>query len=198
MKNLQPNEFAPYYENYIKLVPEQDIIKGLIIQKEEMLHFFKSVPVFKHEFRYAEGKWTVKDIILHLIDAERIFAYRALRIARNDKTALPGFEENDYVITANANNIEYESLLAEYESVRNATISLFETFTSEDLLRLGTASNNSVSVRAIGYILLGHELHHKKRNFRKISIIKKGFKLNPFFYVLIFVVIVSIIVVSVF
>ena len=112
MKNLQPNEFAPYYENYIKLVPEQDIIKGLIIQKEEMLHFFKSVPVFKHEFRYAEGKWTVKDIILHLIDAERIFAYRALRIARNDKTALPGFEENDYVITANANNREYESLLA--------------------------------------------------------------------------------------
>ena len=161
MKNLQPNEFAPYYENYIKLVPEQDIVKGLVQQKEEMLHFFKSVPVFKHEFRYAEGKWTVKDIILHLIDAERIFAYRALRIARNDKTALPGFEENDYVITANANNREYESLLAEYESVRNATVSLFETFTSEDLLRLGTASNCSVSVRAIGYITLGHELHHK-------------------------------------
>ena len=112
MKNLQSNEFAPYYENYIKLVPEQDIIKGLIKQKEEMLHFFKLVPVFKHEFRYAEGKWTIKDIILHLIDAERIFAYRALRIARNDNTALPGFEENDYVITANANNREYESLLA--------------------------------------------------------------------------------------
>ncbi len=161
MKNLQLNEFAPYYENYIKLVPEKDIIIALIKQKEEMLHFFKSVPVFKQEFQYAEGKWTVKDIILHLIDAERIFAYRALRIARNDKTALPGFEENDYVISANANNREYESLLAEYETVRNATISLFETFISEDLLRLGTVSNNSVSVRAIGYILLGHELHHK-------------------------------------
>lgn len=140
---------------------EQDIIKGLIKQKEEILHFFKSIPVFKHEYSYAEGKWTVKDIILHLIDAERIFAYRALRIARNDNTALPGFEENDYVVTANANNREYESLLAEYESVRNATISLFETFSSEDLLRLGTASNCSVSVRAIGYITLGHELHHK-------------------------------------
>ena len=137
MKNLQPNEFAPYYENYIKLVPEQDIIKGLTKQKGEMLHFFKSIPVFKHEFRYAEGKWTIKDIILHLIDAERIFAYRALRIARNDKTVLPGFEENDYVVAANANNREYESLLAEYETVRNASISLFETFTSEELLRLG-------------------------------------------------------------
>ena len=161
MKNLQLNEFAPYYENYIKLVPEQDIIKGLTKQKGEMLHFFKSIPVFKHEFRYAEGKWTIKDIILHLIDAERIFAYRALRIARNDKTVLPGFEENDYVVAANANNREYENLLTEYEIVRNASISLFETFTSEDLLRLGTASNNSVSVRANGYILLGHELHHK-------------------------------------
>ncbi len=161
MKNLQPNEFASYYENYIKLVPEQDIIKGLIKQKEEMLHFFKSIPVFKHEFQYAEGKWTIKDIILHLIDAERIFTYRALRIARNDKAELPGFEENEYVIEANANNREYESLLVEYEIVRNATISLFETFTSEELIRLGTASNNSVSVRAIGYIILGHELHHK-------------------------------------
>ena len=122
---------------------------------------YLSISFFKHEFRYAEGKWTIKDIILHLIDAERIFAYRALRIARNDNTALPGFEENDYVVAANANNREYESLLAEYETVRNATISLFETFSSEDLLRLGTASNNSVSVRAIGYIMLGHELHHK-------------------------------------
>ncbi len=161
MKNLQSNEFAPYYENYIKLVPEQDIVKGLLKQKEEMLHFFKTIPVFKHEFQYALEKWTIKDIILHLIDAERIFTYRALRIARNDKTELPGFEENDYVVTANANNREYESLLAEYETVRNASISLFETFTTDDLLRLGMASNNSVSVRAIGYIMLGHELHHK-------------------------------------
>ncbi len=78
MKNLQSNEFAPYYENYIKLVPEQDIVKGLLKQKEEMLHFFKTIPVFKHEFQYALEKWTIKDIILHLIDAERIFTYRAL------------------------------------------------------------------------------------------------------------------------
>ena len=122
---------------------------------------YLSISFFKHEFRYAEGKWTIKDIILHLIDAERIFAYRALRIARNDKTALPGFEENDYVISANANEREFESLLKEYIIVREATISLFENLSETDLLKPGTASNASVSVRGIGYCILGHELHHK-------------------------------------
>jgi hypothetical protein len=162
MINLNPNEVAPYYVDYIKLVPEQDIVKGLTNQTEELIHFFTSIPVFKHEFRYMEGKWTVKDIILHLIDAERILSYRALRIARNDKTALPGFEENDYVISARANERVFESLLAEYKTVRQATISLFESFSKEDLQQLGLASNNSVSVRGIGYIILGHELHHKQ------------------------------------
>jgi hypothetical protein len=162
MINLHSNEFASYYSNYIKLVPEQDIVKGLIQQKEEMVHFFSSIPDFKHEFRYTEGKWTVKDILLHLIDAERVMSYRALRIARNDKTALPGFEENDYVISARANERDFENLLQEYIIVRNATISLFESFNVEDLQLLGIASNSSVSVRAIGYIILGHELHHKQ------------------------------------
>jgi DinB superfamily len=162
MINLHSNEFASYYSNYIKLVPEQDIVKGLILQKEEMVHFFSSIPVFKHEFRYTEGKWTVKDILLHLIDAERVMSYRALRIARNDKTALPGFEENDYVISARANERDFENLLQEYIIVRNATIILFESFNVEELQLLGIASNSSVSVRAIGYIILGHELHHKQ------------------------------------
>ena len=161
MKNLEINEFSPYYENYIKLVPGNNINKELIRQKEELLHFYKLIPVFKQEYKYAEGKWTIKDIILHLIDAERIFAYRALRISRSDTTPLPGFDENDYVGMANANDREFESLLSEFETVREATISLFASFTDLDLLRLGTASNASVSVRAIGYIILGHELHHK-------------------------------------
>lgn len=162
MINLNPNEFAPYYVDYIKLVPEQDIVKGLTNQNEELIHFFTSIPVFKHEFCYEKGKWTVKDIILHLIDAERILSYRALRIARNDKTALPGFEENDYVVSARGNERDFESLLAEYKTVRQATISLFESFSKEDLQQLGLASNYSVSVRGIGYIILGHELHHKQ------------------------------------
>jgi len=158
---LQVNEYASYQMNYIKLVSEYSILKGLVIQKEEMIHFFKTIPVFKQEYKYAESKWTIKDLILHLIDAERIFSYRALRIARNDKTALPGFEENDYVIAANANDRDFESLLNEYSIVREASISLFESFSESDLLKLGMASNASVSVRGIGFCILGHELHHK-------------------------------------
>jgi uncharacterized damage-inducible protein DinB len=161
MKNLQTNEYVPYQMNYIKLVSDQNILKGLINQKEEMIHFFKSIPVFKQEYKYAEGKWTIKDLILHLIDSERIFAYRALRIARNDVTALPGFEENDYVNNANANEREFESLLKEYGVVREATISLFQSLSDADLFKIGKASDASVSVRGIGYCILGHEIHHK-------------------------------------
>jgi hypothetical protein len=162
MNILHTNEYVPYQMNYIKLVSEQNIVKGLIDQKEEMIHFFKSIPVFKQEYSYEEGKWPIKDVLLHLIDAERIFAYRALRIARNDSTALPGFDENAFVISANANERDFESLLKEYISVREATLSLFENFSATDLLKLGTASGASVSVRGIGYCLLGHELHHKQ------------------------------------
>ena len=162
MKNLHANEYVPYQMNYIKLVSEQNIVKGLKDKKAEMLHFFGSIPVFKQEFRYEEGKWTIKDLLLHLIDAERIFAYRALRISRNDATALPGFDENDFVLAANANERTYESLLEEYAIVRDATISLFSSFSESDVLKLGTASNASVSVRGIGYCILGHELHHKQ------------------------------------
>ena len=162
MKNLQANEYVPYQMNYIKLVSEQNIVKGLKDQKAEMLHFFGSIPVFKQEFKYEAGKWTIKDLFLHLIDAERVFTYRALRIGRNDVTALPGFDENDFVLAANANERTFESLLEEYAIVRDATISLFSSFSETDVLKLGTASNASVSVRGIGYCILGHELHHKQ------------------------------------
>ena len=162
MKDLQSNEYVPYQMNYIKLISEQNIVKGLIDQKEEMIHFFKSIPVFKQEYSYEASKWTIKDLLLHLIDAERIFSYRALRIVRNDSTALPGFDENEYVVAANANEREFENLLKEYCVVRDATISLFENFSATDLLKLGTASGASVSVRGIGYCVLGHELHHKQ------------------------------------
>ena len=162
MKDLQSNEYVPYQMNYIKLVSEQNIVKGLIDQKEEMILFFKSIPDYKQEYSYEAGKWTIKDLLLHLIDAERIFAYRALRIVRNDSTALPGFDENEYVVAANANDREFESLLEEYRTVRDATISLYKNFSISDLLKLGTASGASVSVRGIGYCVLGHELHHKQ------------------------------------
>ena len=155
------NEFAPFYANYItRSLLHTDIVEGLKKQHKEVVSFFKSIPENKLEFQYAIGKWTPKDILLHLIDAERIFAYRALRISRNDQTPLHGFEENEYVPNACANIRNMDSLVKEFETVRNATISLFSSFNEAQLIRIGVASGSTVSVRAIGSIILGHELHH--------------------------------------
>ena len=161
MISFSKEEFAPFYANYVALADkESSIIQGLTVQLNETVLFFQSIPTNKLEFKYAVGKWTIKDLLLHLIDVERIFAYRALRIARNDTTELSGFEEDDYVIEANATSREMENIIEEYVSVRNATLTLYKSFTKEQLLRLGKASNCSVSVRAIGYIIQGHEMHH--------------------------------------
>jgi uncharacterized damage-inducible protein DinB len=127
-----------------------------------MVSFISNIPIEKLEYRYAEGKWTIKDLLLHLIDAERIFAYRALRIGRGDKTPLAGFEENGYVINANANSRSEESLLKEFELVRKSTLELFKNFTDEQLAYLGTSSDSIISVRAIGFIISGHQNHHIK------------------------------------
>lgn len=155
------NEYAPFYANYItKSLFHTDLVGGLKKQKEEMVSFFQSIPFEKQEFQYETGKWTPKDILLHLIDAERIFAYRALRIARNDQTALHGFDENEYVPYAKANSRDMQNLIDEFLAVRNATISLFANFNEEQMIRVGNASGSTVSVRAIASIILGHELHH--------------------------------------
>lgn len=154
------NEFALFYANYIRLASDFDLNISLEQQKEVVVAFFKAIPENKLNYSYMPSKWTIKDVLLHLIDVERIFAYRALRIGRNDKTPLPGFEENDYVLEANALNRTIESLIEEYISVRNATIALFNSFSEEQLIRMGVASENQVSVRAIGFIIMGHEKHH--------------------------------------
>jgi len=112
------------------------------------------------EYRYADGKWTIKEIIQHLMDAERIFTYRALRIARKDQTPLPGFEQDDYVLPSQANKRSMEDLLNEFKAIKMATVSLYDSFSEEMLMELGTASNNPISVRAIGFIIMGHEIHH--------------------------------------
>lgn len=157
---MNKNEYAPYFETYIGLSNELAMPNDFINNMESCIAFFQSVPSEKLDYRYQPEKWSIKDILLHLIDCERIFQYRALRISRNDKTALSGFEENDYAIEGNATNRSLDSLVDEYKSVREATITLFNTFTNEGLLRIGNASGKDISVRAIGYIILGHELHH--------------------------------------
>ena len=140
---MNKNEYAPYFETYISYSKNMIIPDDFSTQMESCMAFFESVPVAK-------------------LDCERIFQYRALRISRSDKTPLPGFEENDYAVEANATSRTLESLLNEYKSVRKATFTLFETFSEEQLLKMGNASGKDISVRAIGYIILGHELHHIK------------------------------------
>lgn len=158
--DLSTNEYSVFNATYIKAANDETLLDRLKEGLPQLLNFIRNVPAEKLEYRYAEGKWTIKDIVLHMIDTERIFAYRALRISRGDKTPLPGFEENDYVPFAFANSRTLESLLAEYENARKATISFFESLNEEQLLFMGTASNTPISVRAIGFIITGHQNHH--------------------------------------
>lgn len=157
---INPEEYNSYYTPYIQLATNENICKGLTINLKKVVDFYKSIPEEKLDYCYAEDKWSVKDILLHIIDTERIFSYRALRISRNDKTPILGFEQDDYVLYANAKNRSIDSLLDEYVSVRQSTLSLFEPFTDAQLKFTGLASGSPISVRAIGYILTGHENHH--------------------------------------
>lgn len=157
---LLENEFSSFNATYIKALEDVSLMEGLENGLNQLISFISSIPEDKLEYRYAENKWTIKDIVLHLIDAERIFAYRALRIGRGDKTPLAGFEENDYVPNALANKRTIDSLLEEFKFVRNSTLSLFKNFSNEQLLYLGTSSGSTISVRAIGFLISGHQNHH--------------------------------------
>ena len=160
---LQSNEYSSYYAAYVHSVSEKyTLIEELEISVHRLIKFVQNIPMDKFDYRYAEGKWTIKDILQHLIDAERIFAYRALRFSRNDQTPLVNFDENEYVIEANANRRSIQELLTELAVVRQATLSLFKTFSQEELLRTGIASNNTMSVRALGFVIIGHQNHHQR------------------------------------
>jgi hypothetical protein len=156
-------EFASYYAEYINLIPEgADVFECMEDNMMDLQDLILSLPKKKLEYRYAEGKWTIKEIIQHLIDAERIFCYRALCIARLDKTHLPVFDENDYVANSHANSREIDSLLDEFDKVRDCTITLFNSFDKGVYKNMGTSNNHPLSVRALAYIIAGHEMHHMK------------------------------------
>ncbi len=159
---LPKNEYAAYYENYVKATEDVILLDELEICLHDFIRFVQNIPMDKFDYRYAKGKWTIKDIIQHLIDAERVFSYRALRISRNDKTPLPGFDENDYVDEAHANDRSLQELLTEFSALRHATLLLFKSFTPEQLTKMGTASEQPISVRALGFIIIGHQKHHQK------------------------------------
>jgi uncharacterized damage-inducible protein DinB len=155
-----PGTYAPYYETYISKLNGQDPIRvlgSLILDFKALL---SEVPDEKEEFRYAEGKWSVKEVVGHMIDTERIMCTRALCIARGEKQSLPGFEENDYVAVANFDKRSLYDLSHEFGFVREGTLAFFKTLTEEDLDRVGTANNKPVTARAILYIIAGHHLHH--------------------------------------
>lgn len=156
----ESNEYAPYYAKYVSLVPEGDVVATLGEQLDETLALLRSIPEERAGDRYEEGKWSVKELIGHVIDTERIFTYRALRFARNDATPLQGFEQDDYVPVSGHDARTLSSLADELEHVRRATIALFAGLDAEAWTRGGVASNAEVTVRALAYITAGHERHH--------------------------------------
>jgi uncharacterized damage-inducible protein DinB len=150
------------FKNYIKQVDEADLIQALRISGHRMLELVHFIKEEKADFRYAEGKWTIREVLCHIIDAERIFAYRALRFARNDKTKLAGFEENDYAPESNAFGRSLKKIADEMAHLRITSIELFEGLTPEMLTRKGQASTYEISVAALGFVIAGHETHHRK------------------------------------
>ncbi len=164
MKSIEigSDEYAEFYAPYISTLTDEDLIEELEISVHRLIRFVQEIPMDKFDYRYAEGKWTIKDILQHLIDAERVFSYRALRFARNDSTELPGFEENDYANVADGCKRSIKELLTELAIVRQSTLALFKTFSDEVLMRRGVASGRVMSVRALGFIIIGHQNHHQR------------------------------------
>jgi uncharacterized damage-inducible protein DinB len=161
MSRPAATEYAPYYGKYVTLVPDGDITATLAAQLEDTLALFRSIPEEGGGYAYAPGKWSIKELLGHVIDCERIFAYRTLCIGRNDKTPLPGFEQDDYVANTDFNARTLGSLIDEFAAVRQANLALFKHFTDEEWQRHGTASENAISARALAYIIAGHELYHR-------------------------------------
>lgn len=159
---LPVNEYSQFNATYINALDNVELLEELEISLHDFIRFVQNIPMDKFDYRYAEGKWTIKDIIQHIIDAERIFGYRALRISRNDQTPLSGFEENDYVENTDANSRSIQGLLTELSALRHSNLLMFKSFTEEQLTRMGIASNHSISVRALGFLIIGHQKHHQK------------------------------------
>jgi hypothetical protein len=156
----EETEYLPYYGKYISLVPDADILSQMSEQAEATQALLRGIPEAQGGFRYAPGKWSIRELVGHLIDTERIFAYRALRFSRNDRTPLSGYEQDDYIRNASFDDYPLTELAAEFESVRRSSIFLFKHLTQEAWTRRGVANESEASVRALAYIIAGHELHH--------------------------------------
>jgi DinB superfamily len=156
------SEYAPYYGRYISLVGADDILAALEEQVRGTQALLAGLSEAQGDYRYAPEKWSVKEVLGHLIDTERVFAYRALRVARNDRTPLPGFEQDDYVRYGDFATQQLTSLIEEFVCVRRSNLLLFRQFGPEAWMRRGIADQKEISVRALAYIIAGHELHHRQ------------------------------------
>ena len=159
---IKPNseDVPAYYNHYIGLVPETNLLEALQNNMNDTLGFIACIPAEKENYRYADGKWTVKEVISHIIDTERIFAYRVLRFSRQDATELSGFDQNSFASNSNSDIRSLQQMTQEYKAVREASISMFEYLTPEMLDFKGKANNNSVNSRGIGWMIAGHNIHH--------------------------------------
>jgi hypothetical protein len=162
MQTARPDatEYAPFYAGYVAGVPESDIVAVLRESGRDILAALAAIPESQGGHRYAAGKWSVREVIGHLIDAERIFSYRALRLARADATPLPGFEENDYVRAAHSDERSLADLVDELRAVRESTVRLFASLPDDGWNRRGVVNGREISVRALAYITAGHARHH--------------------------------------
>ena len=155
------NEYAPYFEQYIKLVNQnKSILENLIDSQIDFESTLRKIQSHKNMYSYAKGKWTLKQVVQHLIDTERVFTYRALCFARNEPNSLPGFDQDIFSTYDNANTQNFKDLLDDMAGVRKSSIALFKSFSEEALVRKGIASKLEISVRALGYLFSGHQLHH--------------------------------------
>lgn len=155
-----PSEYTEFYQGYIDLVSSPNVIEALIQQGQQVYTLIQQLSSDEATRRYLDKKWSVKEVIGHLIDTERVMAYRAMCISRGDQTSLPGFDQDEYVASANFDERNLQSLSTEYDALRNANISLFNSFTEQQTKLTGTANGATVSVRALAYIIAGHEKHH--------------------------------------
>lgn len=162
LSQLNENEYNPHYKHYILELGNVDLFEILNASSEELLETIKGLSEEKMVFRYEEGKWSIKELLQHLIDTERIMSYRALRFSRNDATELQGFDENWYVENSNGNDRNSNDLVEEFTCNRRASISLFKSFTREMMQLSGTANGSEMTVRALGFIIAGHQMHHLK------------------------------------
>lgn len=163
-RSIRPakNEHIEYYSSYIDEVSDGDIVARLEQQLPETLAFLRSIPESMHDHRYAPGKWSIREIVGHLSDGERVFQYRAWRFSRADTTPVPGFEENDYVANGPFSRVSMSDLISEFESLRKATVKMFSAMDADAMERRGTANDAEISVRAIAWILAGHVDHHQR------------------------------------